>query len=224
MAVTRSWEQRVIVQVGPFEKRAPEERRRELPWLVGASMFVCAGLAMVLFAKTGNFSELSSQLDRGEMLNLNAVTKPAQLLPFLQIFSDPTERELVAERITNYIRTRGPLPNVGALARLRVGRREIESEPRWHMLRDQLQQQLAAQQTKPRKGEIRLALIPLAKLKPVLVVRTPREYRLAFAGWAGLYLLSFYAVHFLWRRRGFRGDPGILPALHVLTGFGLILR
>lgn len=222
MAVTRSWEQRVIVQVGPWEKKAPEERKRELPWLAGASAFVCAGLALVLFAKTGNFSDLSAQLDRGEMLNLNAVTKPAQLLPFLQIFSDVAEREMVAERITNYIRTRGPLANVGALARLRVGRREIESEPGWHMLRDQ-QQQLSAQQAKPRKGEIRVALIPVAKLKPVMVVRTPREYRLAFAGWVALYLLSFYAVHFLWRRRGFRGDPGILPALHVLTGLGLIL-
>ena len=31
MAVTRSWEQRTIVQVGTWEKTAPAERRRELP-------------------------------------------------------------------------------------------------------------------------------------------------------------------------------------------------
>ncbi len=223
MAVTKSWEQRVIVQVGPWERTAPAERRRELPWLLSASVLVCAGLGLVLFAKTANFSELSARLDHGEMLNLNAVTKPEQLLPFLQIYTDPAERELVAERIANYVRTRGPLPNVGALARLRVGRREIESEPRWHMLRDQLQQQLAAQQLKPHKGEVRVALAPVAKLKPLLAVRTPREFRLAFAGWVALYLVSFYAVHYLWRLRGFRGDPGILPALHLLSGLGLIL-
>jgi cell division protein FtsW (lipid II flippase)/cell division protein FtsI/penicillin-binding protein 2 len=223
VAVTKSWEQRVIVQVGPWEKVAPAERRRELPWLLGASVLVCAGLGLVLYAKTANFSDLSARLDQGAMLNLNGVTRPEQLLPFLQIFPDAAERELVAERIANYTRMRGPLPNVGALARLRVGRREIESEPRWHLLRDQLRLQVAAQQQKPRKGEIRLALVPLAKLKPVLAVRTPREYRLAFAGWVTLYLLSFYTVHFIWRRRGFRGDPGILPALHMLTGLGLIL-
>jgi len=27
----------------------------------------------------------------------------------------------------------------------------------------------------------------------------------------------------VWRRRGFRGDPAILPAVHLLTGIGLIL-
>ena len=223
MAVTKSWEQRVAVQIGPWERVAPAERRRELPWLVGASVVVCAGLGLVLFAKTVNFSDLSARLDHGEMLNLNAVTKPEQLLPFLQIFSAPAERELVAERIASYIRTRRPLPNVGALARLRVGRREIESEPDWHLLRDQLQQQMAAQQQKPRKGEMRLALVPVAKLKPLLAVRTPRGFRLAFAGWVALYLVSFYAVHFIWRRRGFRGDPAFLPALHLLSGLGLIL-
>ncbi len=222
MAVTRSWEQRVIVQVGPWEREAPAERKRELPWLAAATAIVCVGLGVVLFAKTGNFSELSARLDRGEMLNLNAVTKPEQLLPFLQIFPDEPERELAAERIANYIRTRGPLPNVGALARLRVGRHEVESEPRWHMLRDQMQQ-AAAQPQKARKGEIRLPLVPVAKLKPALTVRTPRDFLLAFAGWIALYLGSFYAVHFAWKRGGFRGDPGILPALHLLTGLGLIL-
>ncbi len=223
MAVTRSWEQRTVIQIGPWEKTAPAERRRELPWLIGASVMVCAGLGLMLFAKTANFSDLSARLANGELLNLNAVTKPEQLLPALQIFSDPAERELAAERIASYIQKHRPLPNVGALARLRVTRQEIESQPGWHVLRSQLQQQLAHPQGKPRKGEIRLALIPVAKLKPMLVVRTPRDYRRAFAGWVALYLASFYVVHFAWRRRGFRGDPAILPALHLLSGMGLIL-
>ena len=223
MAVTKSWEQRTVIQIGPWEKVAPVERRRELPWLIGASVVICAGLGMVLWAKTANFSELSARLEQGELLNLNAVTKPEQLLPALDFFQDAAERQLVAERITEYIRTHRPLPNVGALARLRVSRQEVESDSRWHVLRDQLQQQLTHPQAKARKGAIRLSLIPVAKLKPMLVVRTPREFRLAFAGWIALYLASFYAVHLAWRRQGFRGDPAILPALLLLSGMGLIL-
>ena len=223
MAVTRSWEQRTMVQVGPWVKAAPPERRRELPWLVGASVMVSVGLLLVLAAKTSNFGELSARLDHGELLNLNTVADPQQLLPFLQVFPDPAERELVAERIANYVEKHRPLPNVGALARLRVSRQEIESEPRWHALRDQLQRQLASPQLKPRKGELRLALLPVARLKPLFAVRTPREFLVRFAAWIALYLASFYAVHFVWRQRGFRGDPSILPALHLLSGMGLIL-
>ncbi len=223
MAVTKSWEQRTVTQIGPWEKVVPPERRRELPWLIGASVLVSAGLGMVLFAKTSNFSDLSARLNNGELLNLNAVTKPDQLLPALDIFRDAGERQLVAERMASYIQQHRPLPNVGALARLRVSQKEIESEPAFHLLRDQLQQRLAAQGTKPRKGEIRLPLSPIARLKPLLVVRTPREFYLEYAGWIALYLASFYIVHFAWRSRGFHGDAAILPALHVLSGLGLIL-
>ena len=82
---------------------------------------------------------------------------------------------------------------------------------------------MASQPPKPRKGELSIALLPVARLKPLLAVRTPREFLLQFAAWIALYLASFWAVHFIWRWRGFRGDPAILPALHLLTGMGLIL-
>src|SRR5579872_210823 len=223
MAVTRSWEQRTIVQIGPWKKTAPVERRHELRWLAGASVMVCVGLVLVLLAKTSNFGEMSARLERGELLELNAVDNPEQALPFLQVFSDPAERELAAERISSYVQKHRPLPNVGALARLRVTRREIESEPRWHSLRDQLRRQTASQPAKPRKGEFSIALLPVARLKPLLAVRTPREFLIQFGAWIALYLASFWSVHFIWRRRAFRGDPAILPALHLLTGMGLIL-
>ena len=219
MAVTKSWEQRTIVRIGPWGKSAPIERRRELPWLMGASVMVCAGLAMVLFAKTSDFRESQARLDRGELLNLNTARDPEALLPFLQVFRDPDERALVAERIWGYLGTHQPLGNVGALARLRLTRTEIESEPRWRVLREQL----AQQPVKPGRSSVRIALLPLSKIKPLLVVRTPRDFLIRFAAWIALYLAAFYAVHFLWRSRRFRGDSYILPALHLLTGMGLIL-
>ena len=223
MAVTRSWEQRTMVQVGPWEKTTPAERRHELPWLIGASVMVVMGLSLVLIARTSNFREVSANLQRGELLNLNTVSAPEQVAPFLQVFTDPAERDLAAEKIVSYAQQHKPLLNVGALARLRVSSQEIEGEPRWRLLRDQLRQQIENQQHKSRRGDLRVPLIPIAKLKPVLIVRTPREFLIQFAAWIALYLVSFYVVHFVWRRRGFRGDAAILPAVHLLTGIGLIL-
>ena len=71
-----------------------------------------------------------------------------------------------------------------------------------------------------RIGSVRL---PLAKLKPLLVVRTPQEFFEQYVLWCLVYLASFWIVHLLWTWRRFRGDPAILPALHLLTGIGLML-
>src|SRR2546428_8490274 len=102
MAVTKSWEQRVMVQAGPWVRTAPPERRHELPWLMGASLLVCAGLFLVFLAKTSNFAELSGRLGRGELLNLNTLATADQALPFLETFRDPAERALVAEKLVTY--------------------------------------------------------------------------------------------------------------------------
>ena len=56
-----------------------------------------------------------------------------------------------------------------------------------------------------------------------MIVRTPREFQREFILWTGLYFAGFYFVSFLWRSPRFRGDRSFLPALHLLTGIGLIL-
>jgi cell division protein FtsI/penicillin-binding protein 2/cell division protein FtsW (lipid II flippase) len=65
--------------------------------------------------------------------------------------------------------------------------------------------------------------LPLARLKPLMIVRQPRDFVRQYLTWCFVYLASFWMVHLLWRWRRFRGDAGILPALHLLTGIGLIL-
>ncbi|HML17320.1 MAG TPA: FtsW/RodA/SpoVE family cell cycle protein [Bryobacteraceae bacterium] len=65
--------------------------------------------------------------------------------------------------------------------------------------------------------------VPIAKLKPLLIVRTPRDVYVQYALWCAIYFASFWAVHLVWRWRRFRGDAMILPALHLLTGIGLVL-
>ncbi|HEY7209410.1 MAG TPA: FtsW/RodA/SpoVE family cell cycle protein [Bryobacteraceae bacterium] len=69
----------------------------------------------------------------------------------------------------------------------------------------------------------RLHLLPLAKIKPRLIVRTPGEFYRVLALWTAAYFAAFWFVHLLWRALKFRADPAILPALHALTGIGLAL-
>ena len=65
--------------------------------------------------------------------------------------------------------------------------------------------------------------LQLARLKPDLAVRTLGEFRERFLLWVAVFFAGFYVVHVLWRIRGFNGEQGILPILHLLTGVGLCL-
>jgi len=65
--------------------------------------------------------------------------------------------------------------------------------------------------------------LPFTKLKPLLVVRTPREFLEQYVFWCAIYLASFWMIHLLWRWRRFRGDPLLLPVLQLITGIGLML-
>ena len=191
MAVTRSWESSVLVS-GPKGSAATGRAGwREFAWLALSSVMVATGLLMVYSAKTQSFPELSAALGHGDLLDLNGVSKPEQLLPFLQVFQDPAEREQVAGKMFAYLASHKPLPNVGALARLRAAPH--------------------------------VPLLPLAKLKPAFVVRTPAEFQQQFLIWIALYLAAFHAVFLIWRWSGLRGDFALLPAIHLLTGMGLIL-
>ncbi len=205
MAVTRSWAEEATPLV-IAASRGPAPRGGML-WLISASLFVAAGLAMVYAAKIQSFN--STQ----QLVNLNTVESSEELLPILESFPDRTERALVAEKTLDFLQTARPLKNVGALSRLRVSADDIEGDQRWDTLRKRLR-------ASPAK---RLQLLPLAKLKPLLVVRTPREFQLQFGLWVGLYFLGFYLVAIIWRLCRFRGDRGYLPPLHLLSGIGLIL-
>jgi cell division protein FtsI/penicillin-binding protein 2/cell division protein FtsW (lipid II flippase) len=65
--------------------------------------------------------------------------------------------------------------------------------------------------------------LPLARIKPMLIVRTPKEFTRDFLLWAAIYFAGFYLVGLVWRLAYFRGDRALLPALHLLSGIGFIL-
>jgi cell division protein FtsI/penicillin-binding protein 2/cell division protein FtsW (lipid II flippase) len=65
--------------------------------------------------------------------------------------------------------------------------------------------------------------LSLGRIKPLVIVRTPAEYRAEFLKNVALYFGAFYFVAAVWALTRFGGDRAILPALHLLTGMGLIL-
>jgi len=185
MAITRSWESSIALKLDSREVPKSPERRHEFRWLLGASLLVACGLGLVLLAKTEDFAEARTRLADGELLNLNAISSPDQLLPPLEFIDDSSRRQAVAEQFVAFLKEHRPVANVGSLAHLRLAR--------------------------------------ISRIKPLLVVRTPKEFLQSFTLWIGLYLSAFWIVHLSWRWRRFRGDAAILPALHLLTGIGLIL-
>jgi cell division protein FtsI/penicillin-binding protein 2/cell division protein FtsW (lipid II flippase) len=66
-------------------------------------------------------------------------------------------------------------------------------------------------------------VLPLRRLKPLMIVRTAEEFRSEFLLWTGLYLSGFYIVALAWRMRRFAGDRSLLPALQLLTGMAMAL-
>lgn len=72
-------------------------------------------------------------------------------------------------------------------------------------------------------GALRRAHLPLSKLKPLMIVRTPAEFYADFLKWSLLYFAGFYLVAIVWTVGRFPGDRAFLPALHLLSGIGLVL-
>ncbi|MDQ2842829.1 MAG: FtsW/RodA/SpoVE family cell cycle protein [Acidobacteriota bacterium] len=211
MAITRRGEGSLALQLELVKNFRPKERAQEFRWLLGASLLVAVGLALVFVAKTQEFPEEQKALDAGELLNLNSPHTAAELARLLEsAIGDPQARELAAERLEEFLNEHRPLANAGALNRLRLNRTELESVPQWSAWRT--------------SGPVKsVSLLPLAKLKPRIVVRAPQEYRRIYLRWVLFYFAAFWLVHLAWRWRRFRGDPVFLPALHLLTGVGLIL-
>jgi len=60
------------------------------------------------------------------------------------------------------------------------------------------------------------------RLKPSFVARTPDGFNTSLAVLALLFFGLFWAVHVVWMLRGFRGDPVLLPVVHLLLGLSLL--
>lgn len=191
---------------------ARNARRFELIGLLLGSLLIAAGIVLAYRAKTAAFETLNPAL-----LNLNAVERREQLLPYLQALATPQERQFAARKIFDLLQTQR-VENVGALGRIRVSVREVSGTARLDGMKARLGQARASDNTIPL-----LTASDVAAMKPRLIVRTPAEFRNAILLWCGAFFLAFYVLHAFWRVRDFAGEQAVLPAIQLLTGIGLTL-
>ncbi|MGH9632685.1 MAG: FtsW/RodA/SpoVE family cell cycle protein [Bryobacteraceae bacterium] len=212
MAVTRSTTteraRKSALQTSLFRPRAT--RSSELVWLMAGSILLLAGFTLIYLASTAQMGQPDAKV-----LNLKQAERREQLLPFLPMFSLPAERELAARKIHNLLQeSDGTLPNVGAIARLRVTRREIEGSRRLDSFRERL------------GGGTSVSLFTgeqFSAFKKSVLARSPADFRNAFFLWAAVFFTGFWAAHLFWSFRGFTGTQAVLPAILLLTGTGFIL-
>jgi cell division protein FtsW (lipid II flippase) len=224
MTTTRSTAEERRLKAGALRNARTQTRSPEGVLLFSASIVALLGLILVYQARTRGFPDLEQQLKSKKLLNLNAVSSRAELIPFLTVFDHPTDRQFAAGRILDHLRDNPSTPNVGSLAKIRVSAREVGSTRGLDVFRKRLAQ-LRENQTAPQPKDITFPLLTLAQfnqLKPLLVVRQPNEFRSRFWIHVILYLAGFYVLHFVWKIKRLGGDPFLLPLIHVLTSLGLI--
>lgn len=217
-------------------------RWHETACLLLASAVVLTSVWLCYRAKAEAFGGQGA----GEVLNLNAVNNHEELLPFLTVFEQGGDRQLAARAVYEFLRENAPVPNVGALMRVRLTEREIEGargaaglgqrleaarqqpapapagRTRWRRFADWLTSWSGGTQREPRE----LTLLTPAQLRQIklrMVVRTPEEFRSQLRLYTLFLLAGFYAAHAVWVARGFRGDRLLLPALLLLAGVGFVM-
>src|SRR5262245_45791097 len=127
MTTTRSTAEERRLRAGALRNVRIQTRSPEGALLLLASLVVLLGLILVYRARTYGFADLEQQLKNKKLLNLNAVSSRAELIPFLTLFDQPADRQFAAGRILDHLRDSASTPNVGALAKIRVSAREVDA-------------------------------------------------------------------------------------------------
>jgi cell division protein FtsI/penicillin-binding protein 2/cell division protein FtsW (lipid II flippase) len=196
LAVTKSWEEAQELGTSVTAGK-PRVKRRKLTF-PGAMWLLAASLVVACGLETVYSAKIYREHEPGTPqtapLNLNTVKSVDEITPYLQFYPSPEQRDHVAQGLFDYLERHRPLPNIGALAKM------------WRTLQ-------AGQSTH----------LPLARLKPLWIVRSEADFRRDFKRWIAIYFASFWVVYLAWRLRHFDCDPAILPAVHILSGLGLIL-
>ena len=181
---SRAEERKITIQ-----RERAASRGLELALLVAASLIVGTGLWLVYAAKTHDAADVEKNT-----LNLNAMTGPQQLVPYLGMMPEPHDQEVVADRIFQAVSEGKRFENDGAILRLRsADKKRI------------------------------LTSSEFATLKPSLRVRDLSAFRRKFLLWTIPFFFAFFVVHVVWRVRKFTGDKLFLPIMMLLSGLGLIL-
>ncbi len=191
MAVTRSTSaERAQNPRHPIQGRG---RALERVLLLLTSALILAAVSLTAAAKMARIDDGSDS----ERLNLSTLDRREQLLPFLQSISSPAERQYIAGKIFEHIRS-GPdsVSHVGEIGQIRV---PIHDVLRTHGLTEL--QARARQVQSARPGAETILLLnsaDVARLKPFFVVRDESQFRNQLILWSLLFFCSFWAVHIFW--------------------------
>ena len=215
MAVTRSTS--VERAQNPRQRMEAGGRALERVLLLLTSALILAAVCLTAAAKMARIGGSDS-----ERLNLSTLDRREQLLPFLQSISSPQERQYVAGKIFEGIRS-GPesVSHVGEIGQIRILIRDVL---RTHGLTELQARARQVQSARPGADTILLLnSAELARLKPFFVVRDRSQFRNQLIGWCFLFFSAFWAVHIFWSVRGTGGPQYVLPSVLLLSGVGLTL-
>jgi cell division protein FtsW (lipid II flippase) len=215
MAVTRSTS--VERAQNPRQRIEAGGRVLERVLLLLTSALILAAVCLTAAAKMARIGGSDS-----ERLNLSALDRREQLLPFLQSISSPQERQYVAGKIFEGIRS-GPesVSHVGEIGQIRI---LIRDALRTHGLTELQARARQVQSARPGADTILLLnSAELARLKPFFVVRDRSQFRNQLIVWCFLFFCAFWAVHIFWSVRGTGGPQYVLPSVLLLSGVGLTL-
>ncbi|HEY4088376.1 MAG TPA: FtsW/RodA/SpoVE family cell cycle protein [Bryobacteraceae bacterium] len=167
--------------------------------LAVTSILVLAGVLLFLQAREPDLEQTRQGLQSSQMVDLNNVSSPSQLLPWLGAYHSERVRASAAKAIWDQIDQHRPVEGLG-----------------W------LRTTLAPVTASLPPSDPDAGVNPSVALHQVFLVRTPSEFIRALWLAVAIFIVPFYIVAGIWWWRDFRGDLTLLPPLHIITGMAFI--
>jgi cell division protein FtsW (lipid II flippase) len=215
---------RVVQTAAPirsgYRRWAPgsdRDARVERLGLAATSVVVALGLGLAYAGQTADI-EACDGARSPCVVNLSTLRHAADLAPWLTMFDEPHERDVVAQAI---VEQRGRpdasgIEHVGALAAVTVPAAQVRGDDRLVILNERLRARAAAEAVPALSGS------DLAALEPWTIVRTPAEYRTRMLLAGAAFMLAFWLAHAVRARYRTTGDPLLLPAVQLIAGLGVM--
>jgi cell division protein FtsI/penicillin-binding protein 2/cell division protein FtsW (lipid II flippase) len=208
---------------------------KELLPFIFSILLITLGASAVYEAKTPYIENIESRLDNGEVIDINKVRKPGDLLPLMYTFDEDEDRQFAAQQLFRFIENArnndhnelldliegrsSPVNDIGKLSQIYVPDNEIRSNPGLIEFNKRLYELNPAQRP---NGVRLLSNWQLNKSESSLIIKEPSTYEHLFWIYVVIFILALVAVCLCWVVKGLRPDPYLLPLVTLLTGIGLL--
>lgn len=220
MAITRS-RASDRARPGGWDPVQRSGRNLELGLVLLVGLGLTAGIWLIQEARAPEMTLAEDQFTQGKLLNLNQVRRPDELLVALALFDNPDDRNFAARLILQYLRDREQVGSVGELRSIQATPAQVSGTRNLTVFPKRLKEM------RSEGGEVTslsvLTAQQLQRLRPLVAVRTAREYRRLVLIYTAVFLLGFLLLHLAWRYRSFAGDQLLLPPIVILSSFGFLM-